>query len=266
MSSNCRRFEGKIALVTGGANGMGRATVHRLVDEGLATVVIVDRDVEGAAHEIEKVRSAGGDGFFVECDLAEAEDIRRMGREVAKRIDRLHVLVNAAGIGGGGGLIEKEFMQAWNPIVNINLRACALVTQVVLPLMKVEGGSIINVSSDGGLRGRKNAWIYDATKAALIQASKSMACEFVDYGIRANAIAPGWAATEFHFAKAADPQARKKELEELDTDYCLMRRLARPHEIAAAIAFLASDDASFVTGTCLCVDGGRVGLQINKKE
>lgn len=265
MSSNCRRFEGKIALVTGGAAGMGRATAHRLVDEGLEKVVIVDRDGEGAAREIEKVKAAGGDGFYIECDLAEIDAIKQMGQEVARRIDRLHVLVNAAGIGAGGGLIEEDFMLSWDPLMNINLRACALVTQAVLPLMKVEGGSIINVSSDGGLRGRKNAWIYDATKAALIQASKSMACEFVDYGIRANAIAPGWAATEFHFAKASDPEARKKELEEMDTDYCLMRRLARPYEIAAAIAFLASDDASYVTGTTLCVDGGRVGLEINKK-
>ena len=162
--------------------------------------------------------------------------------------------------------MEKEFIQDWEPLVNINLRACALVAQAVLPLLKIEGGSIINVSSDGGLRGRAGSFIYDATKAALIQMSKSMACEFAQYGIRANAIAPGWAVTEFHFGNAPDPLARKKELEELDTDYCLMRRLARPEEIASAIAFLTSDDASYVTGTCLCVDGGRVGLDVPRRQ
>ena len=107
---------------------MGRATVHRLVDEGLTQVVIVDRDAEGAAREIEKVKAAGGDGFFVECDLADIDAIKTMGKEVADRIDRLHVLVNSAGIGAGGGLIEKDFMHAWDPLMNINLRACALVT------------------------------------------------------------------------------------------------------------------------------------------
>ncbi|NOY07765.1 MAG: SDR family oxidoreductase [Spirochaetes bacterium] len=261
-----RRFNGKTALVTGGAAGLGRATVHRLVAEGLQTVIIVDRDAKGARHEMDKAEAAGANGFIIECDLADAEAIRRMGRLTAERIDRLDLLVNCAGIPSSGGLVEEEFLHAFEPIINIHLRACGLVTQAVLPLLKQNGGAIVNVSSDGGLRGRRGVWIYDAAKAGIIQASKSMACEFAGYGIRVNAIAPGWVVTELHFMRAEDPEKRKKELLEMDTDNCLMRRLARPEEIAAAIAFLGSDDASYVTGTCLCVDGGRVGLEIPKKE
>ena len=263
--AECRRFEGKTALITGGASGFGRATVHRLVEEGLAVIFIVDNDAIGAKREIEKVHDAGAKGFFVECDLSRAEEIERMGVEVGKRTDRLHVLVNNAGIGGGGGYVEEDFLPFWDNTIDINLKACALVARAVLPLLKTEGGSVVNISSDGGLRGRIGSFLYDATKAALISASKSMAVEFVKYGIRSNAVAPGWSATEFHFGSDENPEQKKQELLDLDSDTCLMRRLGRPEETAAAIAFLASDDASYVTGTCLCVDGGRVGIDIPHK-
>jgi 3-oxoacyl-[acyl-carrier protein] reductase len=255
------RFAGKTALITGGAAGIGRATAHRLAAEG-AQVIIADRDVAGAEHEVAAIVQEGGTGFFVEVDLTDADLIARMGQAAAGRVEALHVLVNCAGIGYLGGRIENGALEGWDPLMNVNLKACALVTEALLPLMKVEGGAIVNVSSDGGLRGRGGCWIYDATKAALISLSKSMAVELNPYGIRVNTIAPGWTATEFHFARCPDPEARKKELLEMDTDYCLMRRLGRPEEIAAAIAFLASEDASFVTGTTLCVDGGRVGLNL----
>ena len=141
MSSRCRRFEGKIALVTGGANGFGRATVHRLIDEGLEQVVIVDRDTEGAAVELEKVKANGGNGFAIACDVSNVESVETMGREVASRINRLHVLVNSAGIGGGGqGRLERNFLSTWDAVMNINLRGTLLVAKAALPLMKVEGG------------------------------------------------------------------------------------------------------------------------------
>ena len=189
-----------------------------------------------------------------------------MGKEAATTIDRLDVLVNSAGIGGSGqGRLETDFLSTWDPVMNINLRGTLLSAKAVLPLMKEEGGAIVNISSDGGHRGRPGALVYDASKAGVVQATKSMACDLVRYGIRVNNVAPGWAATEFHFAKAPDPEARKKELLEMESDTCIMRRLARPEEIAAGIAYLASDDASFVTGTTLFIDGGRVGLETMPK-
>ena len=255
------RFAGRTALITGGAAGMGRATAHRLAAEG-AQIIIADRDVAGGEREVAQIAAQGGTAFFVPVDLADPQSIARMGKTVAEQVAALHVLVNCAGIGYLGGRIENGAQEGWGPLMDINLKACALVVEAVLPLLQVEGGAVVNVSSDGGLRSRAGSWIYDASKAALISLSKSMAVEFNQYSIRVNAIAPGWAVTEFHFARHENPAARKKELEDLDTDYCLMRRLGRPEEIAAAIAFLASDDASFVTGTTLCVDGGRVGLDL----
>ena len=170
MASQCRRFEGKLALVTGGANGFGRATVQRLVDEGLEQVIIVDRDGTGAMAEIEKVEANGGRGFAIECDVAAVED---MAREVASRVDRLHVLVNSAGISGGGqGRLEGDFLPTWDAVMNVNLRATVLVAQALLPLLKVDGGAIVNISSDGGHCGRRGALVYDASKAGVVQATQ----------------------------------------------------------------------------------------------
>ena len=116
----------------------------------------------------------------------------------------------------------------------------------------------MNLSSEGGFRPRPHCWVYDATKIGMCALTRSMAAEFVEYGIRANTVAPGWTVTEMHFGSAPDSAARKRELEELVMDGALIRRLGRPEEIAAAIAFLLSDDASYMTGTTLHVDGGRV--------
>jgi NAD(P)-dependent dehydrogenase (short-subunit alcohol dehydrogenase family) len=126
-------------------------------------------------------------------------------------------------------------------------------------LMKgTEGANIINITSDGAFRARSGKWVYDATKAGLASLTRTMAFEFWPYGIRVNAVAPGWSVTEMHYAKHPDSEARKRELESMDTDYCIMRRLGRPKEIANAILFLASGEASYITATTLHVDGGRV--------
>jgi NAD(P)-dependent dehydrogenase (short-subunit alcohol dehydrogenase family) len=258
---NASRFEGKVALIAGGASGIGRATAERLAGEG-AQVIIADRDADRGAQAIADINASGGSAFLMKVDLADEASIESLGAEVSAQFPALHVLVNGA-VGPGGGKIETGDWRAnWELGTAVSLKAAALTAEVLLPLMKVDGAAIVNISSDGALRGRPNIWIYDAMKAALISLTKTMACEFVSYGVRANAILPGWTVTEMHFGKHSDPEARKREMETMDTDYCLMRRLARPGEIAAAIAFLSSDDASYVTGTILCADGGRVGLAL----
>ncbi len=252
------RFEDKIAVITGGASGFGRATAYRIFSEG-GEIIIVDRDKLKGESVVNDIAAKGGKSYFVEADLSDYNSIKRIAERISEITDRVHVLVNNAGIGQYSSL-EEIMPEHWEPIMSINLKAILEVTISLLPMLKKEGASIVNVSSDGGVVGRPGSPIYDATKAGVISLSKSMATGYAKYGIRANAIAPGWAVTEFHFGKAEDPEKSKKELVEMKTDSCVMRRLGRPEEIAAAIAFLASDDASYITGTVLCVDGGRAGL------
>ena len=252
------RFENKMVVITGGASGFGRATAYRIFSEG-GEVIIVDRDRPKGEQVVNKITAKGGKAFFVEADLADYSSIERMTDEISGTTDVVHALINNAGIGQHSSL-EKILPEHWEPIMSINLKSVLEVTVGLLPLLKKEGASVVNVSSDGGLKGRPGGPIYDITKAGVISLSKTMAAGYAKYGIRVNSIAPGWAVTEFHFGRAEDPMKRKKELEEMETDSCVMRRLGRPEEIAAAIAFLASDDASYVTGTVLCVDGGRVGM------
>ncbi len=262
MGTYAKRFDSKVAVITGGASGMGCATAERLAAEG-AHVVIVDINDEKAAGVVERVTAAGGKASFVHVDLLDDGSVRAMAEAVAALAPAVHVLVNCAGIIAAPGRVELNGGQeAWDPVMGVNLRAAAMVTHVLLPLLKAEGGAIVNVTSDGGHKARPSSWIYDASKAGLSMLTRSMAAEFVGYGVRVNEVAPGWCVTEFHFGRAENPRAKKRELEQLDTDYCLMRRLGRPEEIAAAIAFLASDEASYVTGATLCVDGGRVGIAL----
>jgi NAD(P)-dependent dehydrogenase (short-subunit alcohol dehydrogenase family) len=254
------RFKGRIALVTGGASGIGCSTVFRLAEEG-AQVIVADCNAERGRRVTDLVGERGGTALFQEVDLADETSIARLGVEVAQKVPCLDVLVNSAGI-GRSGTIESTSHEDWDLQVAVNLRAPALVTKALLPLMKKRGGAIVNLSSDGAFCGRGGCWVYDATKAGICALTRSMAVELFPHGIRANAVAPAGVVTEMHFGKAPDPEARKKELEEMDTgpSYCIMRRWGRPEEIAAAIAFLASAEASYITGTTLNVDGGRMAL------
>jgi len=255
------RFANKVALVTGGASGIGRATAVRLAAEG-AHVIIVDRDGERGNQSVAQIKETGGAATFMAVDLASDAAIEAMADAVAGQFPALHVLVNNAAVLKRGRIENGEWLASWEPEVNVGLRAWALVTQVLLPLLKKEGGAIVNTSSEAGFKGRPGMWVYDAVKAAIVSLTKTMAYEFVDYGIRANAVAPGWIVTEMHFSQHAEPERRKQELETMKIESCLLGRLGRPEEIAAAIAFLASDDASYITGTTLHVDGGRVGMAV----
>ena len=255
------RFEGKAALVTGGASGIGRATAERLAAEG-AHVFIADLNAVLADQAVARIQDAGGNAAHVHVDLAADDSVEKCARQVAAEVSALHILVNNAAILRQGRIEDGSWIENWEIETRIGLRGWVLMTQLLLPLLKAEGAAIVNLSSEGGYLGRPGMWVYDAVKAAIVSTTKTMAQEFTQYGIRANAVAPGWIVTEMHFASDPDPAARKKELEETPIDSCLMQRRAGPEEVASAIAFLLSDDASYITGTTLHVDGGRVGMNL----
>lgn len=249
-------FSGKTILITGAGMGIGSATAKRLAKEG-ATVIIADKDENASMNVEDEIKKSGGLALTQFVDLSDPKSIENMGKEVQKKTSVLHGLVNNAGIARGCS-IEDTGDHDWEPQITINLRAPALCAKYLLPLLIKGPGHIVNLSSEGGFRPRPNSWVYDATKAGICALTRNMACEFIKYGMRVNSVAPGWTVTEMHFKNFPDPYARKKELEELDYEGAIIRRLARPEEIASAIAFLLSDDASYITATTIHVDGGRV--------
>lgn len=249
-------FEEKTILITGGAMGIGAATAKRLAKEG-ASVIIADCNEEAGKITVKSVEDTGGQAYFQYVELSEPESIEKMGEEVSQQFDCLHGLVNNAGIVRPTPISETSDSD-WQPQVDVNLRAPALCAKQLLPLLKKGPGHIVNLSSEGGFIPRMNNWVYDATKAGICALTRTMACEFVQYGMRVNAVAPGWTVTEMHFKNSDVPMEKKRELENLTYDGAIIQRLARPEEIASVIAFLLSEDSSFITATTIHVDGGRV--------
>ena len=249
------RFTGKTILVTGGAMGIGAATALRLAEEG-AEVIIADINEDAAKETSSKAYGFEGRIWYQNVDLCREDSIKAMAAEVVKRAKSLHGLVNSCGIKTANPVSETN-AEDWEPQVSINLKAPALCVRELLPLLKKGPGHIVNLSSQGAFTiPRTSSWVYDATKMGIVALTRNLACELGPAGIRVNSVAPGWTVSEMHYINAPDPEKRRKELEEHVLERAIIRRLARPHEIAAAIAFLLSDDASYITASTLHVDGG----------
>ena len=252
-----------MAVVTGGASGIGRATAVRLGAQG-HHVVVLDRDGAGAAATVDRLAAAGGSAEHRVLDLLDLDDVAAAAAELAERHRAIHVLVASAGVLHVDGRPDSSFLEGglagWDLLVGVNLKgAAALVHGLVEPLTAGRG-AIVNVSSEGQFGPRPNRWVYDVTKAGVVSLTKSLAASFADRGVRVNAVAPGGTVTEMHLAGAQDPVAARAAMEATRTSN-LLGRFARPEEVAAAICFLASDDASFITGVTLPVDGGGLGAR-----
>jgi len=256
------RFVDTTAIVTGGAQGIGRQTVKILASEG-AQVVIADRDRELAEEaRAEALELGAPDAISVEYDVASEDDARRLADVAATSFGHVDVLVNNAAARVWGPVTEAT-AESWNHIVAVNLVGLGLTCKHVIPLMVGRPhAAVVNVSSANGIVGRPGMAQYDATKAGVLGLTRSMACDHAGDGIRVNAVLPGPTLTDFHKKRAAasgstiDPSITEPH----EGGPGIMRRQGRPEEIANVIAFLASSQASYMTGACVSVDGGLAAL------
>ena len=250
------RVEGKVALITGGRRGLGKASAIMLAREG-AKVAISDRKDEGAQEVLDEITKAGGEAIFVLQDVSKEEDWKRAVDTVVKKFGKLDILVNNAGVGVGKN-IEETSLDEWRWVMSVNLDGVFLGTKYGIEAMKKSGGgSIINMSSIEGIVGDRRLAAYDASKGGVRILTKSAAlhCAKAGYNIRVNTVHPGFIDTPMvaGFVKAqGDAAAARKALAALHP----IGHLGEPNDVAYAVLYLASDESKFATGSELIIDGG----------
>ena len=248
------RLAGRSAVVTGGAQGIGASIVEKLSVEG-ARVAFLDLDVPRSEALVARQREAGYEVAFRACDIRDEVAVADSMRELAAAIGPIDVLVNNAGVVSYGDPATMT-MDQWETVFAVDVRAVWLCTKQVLPTMRVRGtGNIVNIASVHSRVTTAGTFPYAAAKAAVVGMTRSLAIDEGPHGIRVNAVSPGFTGTEMvleHFARTPDPVSTEAHVVGLHP----LRRIATPGEIANVVAFLACDEASFVTGSEIVVDGG----------
>lgn len=247
-------LQGKVAIVTGGGEGIGRATAERFAREG-AHVVIVDRNVTTGAEVEAVIRERGQDATFLAADIAQPEAVERMVSEAVTRYGGVDILVNNAAVFVLKGLDATP--EDWRRVLDVNVVGTAMCARYASQAMRARGGgAIVNVSSISAFVAQPQFVTYSATKAAILQMTRNMALDLAPWGIRVNCVCPGTILTRASYDHMAQAKLTEQEFLEAEGAHHLLGRVGQPSEVAAAILFLASDDASFITGTHLMVDGG----------
>ena len=250
------RLQDKVVLITGGNGGIGRGIAELAVAEG-AHVVITGRNVARGEATVQALQQAGGQAIFVPAELSDEVQARTVIEATIAAYGALHVVVNNAGAGAQKSGIQPQDGPGarWHKLIGANLTATYLVSAYALPeLRKAGGGSIVNISSTAAVHG--NYGIYGAAKAGVEGLTRSLAVEYAADGIRVNCVSPGWIKTEVTYPTGEptpDARLRRTAWEQTTS---LLGRMGQPAEIAQAVIFLASTQASFITGATLVVDGG----------
>ncbi len=246
-------LEGKVALVTGAAKGIGKGCAQVLSKHG-ARIAVVDIDAVTGPQSAEEIEASGGRAAFLRADVSKAHDVQEMFTRLIELFGRLDVLINNAGYHISKN-VEDTSEQEWDYILNTNLKSVFLCSKYAIPHLRETRGAIINMSSMVGLVGQRNAGAYSATKGGIIAMTRGMALDFAKDGIRVNCICPGWVETplvEDWFGQQTDPQAAKTYIYGRHP----LGRIATPEEVGEAAVFLCSEQSSFVTGVALPLDGG----------
>jgi len=252
------RLDGRVALVTGAARGIGAATARRLAEEG-AGVALADLDAEGVTATASELTSAGLRAVALACDVSNDEQVRRSVDQTVGQLGRLDILVNNAGI-IRDNLLFKMTDDDWDRVLGVHLRGAFLCARAAQkPMVEQKYGRIISLSSTSALgnRGQVN---YSAAKAGLQGLTRTLAVELGRFGITANAVAPGFIDTDMTRATARRLGITPEQMQTQLSQFIPLQRVGQPSEVASVIAFLASDDASYVSGQVIYVAGGPAGI------
>lgn len=248
------QLDGKLAVVTGAATGIGRETALLFAREG-AAVVIGDINEEGGRQTVADIESAGGRAWFVRCDVTQATDVEELMRSAAGAMGGIDIIVNNAGAQRSGRVTEFS-EEEWDLLMRVNPRSSFLGVKYGVPWLRQRGGGVIvNVASLAGLKGGPGMTAYSASKGAIVAFTKALAAELAPDNIRVNAMCPGWIDTPFN-QPAIDFMGGRAAQDQVVAQIVPLGRQGTPEEIASGMLFLASDASSYMTGQALVIDGG----------
>ena len=249
------RLADKVAIITGSGSGIGRATAELFAEEG-AKVVVADINLEGANQTVQSIRTAGGEAISVEADVSKEGDSCNVADLTCSEYGKIDILVNNAAA-FVFGRVEDATSEDWDRILSVNVKGPAFCVKAVIPAMKQGGsGAIVNIGSISSMIAQPDYVPYNTSKSAILNFTRCLAMDLAPLNIRVNTVCPGVTHTPALEKFMEEEGMTLEEVSSRLNQPCLLKRLGKPREIAHGILFLASDDASFVTGTSLLVDGG----------